>query len=310
MNYSDGLSASDVALLTGRNGNNNGNGWGGDNSWWVILFLLVLFGGWGNGNWGGNNGGNGGGYAPFMPYGIPYSAPASQTNLTDAFNFNTLSGDTRAIQSSLCSGFAGVTNAINDASRASLECCCNTRADIAQQGFNTVTAINATGSNLGMGMINGFNEVNRGIQQNGFNTQECCCDIKTGIADLKYTVATENCADRAALQEGVRNIIEAGNRNSQAILDKLCQQEIDAKNDIISNLRTQLNMADLRASQTAQTANIRADILSSQNSLVNELRSCPIPSQPVYGNQPIFTCNPSWGNNGCGCNSGCNCGNF
>lgn len=305
MNYGgDSLSPSDVALLQGRN-NNNG-GWGdGSGSWWIILFLLVLFGGWGNGNWGGNNGGNGGGYAPYIPYGIPYSAPASQTNLTDAFNFNTLSGDTRAIQSSLCSGFAGVTNAINDASRASLECCCNTRADIAQQGFNTVTAINATGNALGMGMINGFNEVNRGIQQNGFNTQNCCCDIKTGIADLKYTVATENCADRAALQEGVRDIIEAGNRNSQAILDKLCQQEIDAKNDIISNLRSQLNMADLKASQTAQNAFISQGFANEVDALYNRLSSCPVPSTPVYGRTPIFTCN---GNNVGGC--GCNCGNF
>ena len=309
MNYSDGLSASDVALLQGRN-NNNG-GWGdGSGSWWIILFLLVLFGGWGNGNWGGNNGGNGGGYAPYIPYGIPYSAPASQTNLTDAFNFNTLSGDTRAIQNSLCSGFAGVTNAINDASRASLECCCNTRADIAQQGFNTVTAINATGNALGMGLINGFNDVNRGIQQNGFNTQECCCTLQRDISDLKYTVATENCADRAALNEGVRDIIANNTANTNAILNKLTQQEIDAKNDIIANLRSQLNMADLKASQTAQNAFISQGFANEVDALYNRLSSCPVPTTPVYGRTPIFTCNPSWGNNGCGCNSGCNCGNF
>ena len=305
MNYSDGLSASDVALLTGRNGN-NGNGWGDGNSWWIILFLLVLFGGWGNGNWGGNNGGNGGGYAPYIPYGIPYSAPASQTNLTDAFNFNTLSGDTRAIQSSLCSGFAGVTNAINDASRASLECCCNTRADIAQQGFNTVTAINATGNALGMGLVTGFNDVNRGIQQNGFNTQNCCNTIQRDVSDLKYTVATENCADRAALQEGVRDIIANNTANTNAILSKLTQQEIDAKNDIIANLRAQLNMADLKASQTAQNAFIAQEFTMGVDSLYNRLNSCPVPSTPVFGRTPIFTCN---GNNNVG-GCGCNCGNF
>ena len=306
MNYGgDSLSPSDVALLQGRN-NNNG-GWGdGSGSWWIILFLLVLFGGWGNGNWGGNNGGNGGGFVPYMPYGIPYSAPASQTNLTDAFNFNTLSGDTRAIQSSLCSGFAGVTNAINDASRASLECCCNVRSDIAQQGFNTITAINATGNALGMGLINGFNDVNRGIQQNGFNTQECCCDIKTNIADLKYTVATENCADRSALQEGVRDIIANNTANTNAILNKLTQQELDAKNDIIATLRSQLNMADLKASQTAQNAFITQGFANEVDALYNRLSNCPISTVPVYGRQPIFTCN---GNNNVG-GCGCNCGNF
>ena len=57
-------------------------------------------------------------------------------------------------------------------------------------------------------------------------------------------------------------------------------------------------MADLRASQVAQTAEIRQNNATVANQLISELRSCPIPAQPVYGSQPIFTC----GNNGCGCN--------
>lgn len=135
---------------------------------------------------------------------------------------------------------------------------------------------------------------------NGLGTQfqNCCCENRLATADLKYTVATENCADRQAVQMGVRDIIENNNRTSQLILDKLCQQEIDAKNDLIGQLRSQLSMADLRASQTAQTALIREGQNATMNNLVNELRSCPIPAQPVYGSQPIFTC-PN--NNGCGC---------
>ena len=44
----DGLSASDVALLSGRTGN-NGDGMFGDNgAWWVIIFLIFAFMGWGN----------------------------------------------------------------------------------------------------------------------------------------------------------------------------------------------------------------------------------------------------------------------
>ena len=131
------------------------------------------------------------------------------------------------------------------------------------------------------------------------NFANCCCENKLGIADLKYTVATENCADRQALNEGIRDIIASNTANTQAILDKLCQQELDAKNDLISTLRSQLSMADLRASQVAQTAEIRANNATVANQLVAELRSCPIPAQPVYGNTPIFSCN----GNGCGCGS-------
>lgn len=151
------------------------------------------------------------------------------------------------------------------------------------------------------GEVNRCNQTTTLLQSlNGLGTQfqNCCCENRLATADLKYTVATENCADRQALALGVRDIIEANTRSTQAILDKLCQQEISAKDETIANLRTQLNMATLNASQTAQTALIREGQNITMNNLVNELRSCPIPSQPVYGSQPIFTC-PN--NNGCGC---------
>lgn len=121
-------------------------------------------------------------------------------------------------------------------------------------------------------------------------------DTKYGIADLKYTVATENCADRQAISDGLRDVIASNTANTQAILDKLCQQEIDAKNDLISTLRSQLSMADLRASQIAQTAEIKAGQVAEIDALYNRLSSCPVPTTPVYGRVPIFTCN-----GGCGC---------
>jgi hypothetical protein len=135
--------------------------------------------------------------------------------------------------------------------------------------------------------------------------QNCCCENRAGIADLKYTVATENCADRTAAYQNTRDIIDAGNRNSQAILDKLCQLELDgvkaqveAKNDRISELQTQLNMATLRESQTAQNAFISQGFANEVDQLYNRLSNCPVPSTPVYGRTPIFTCNQSCG---CGC---------
>ena len=136
--------------------------------------------------------------------------------------------------------------------------------------------------------------------------QNCCCENRARVADLKYTVATENCADRTQSLMNTRDIIESQTRGTQQILDKLCSLELEgvksqlaqAQRDNVG-LQNQLNMANLAASQTAQTVNIR-------DSIIDELRSCPIPSQPVYGSQPIFTC-PNNNNNGCGCGCG---GNF
>ena len=95
------------------------------------------------------------------------------------------------------------------------------------------------------------------------------------------------------------------------ILDKLCQLELDnyksqleAKNDIIAQPRQENLYARGQASQDVQTAELRANNATVANQLLAEMRSCPIPAQPVYGSQPIFTCN---GNTGCGC--GCS-GNF
>lgn len=126
--------------------------------------------------------------------------------------------------------------------------------------------------------------------------QTCCCENRLASADLKYTVATEGSATRTVISEGLRDVIASNTANTQAILDKLCQQEIDAKNDLIATLRSQLSMADLKASQVAQTAQIRAGQVEEIDALYNRLSNCPVPTTPVYGRVPIFTCN-----GGCGC---------
>ena len=172
-------------------------------------------------------------------------------------------------QAAIVSGINGIQGALSDASVAR----CN----------STTTLLQA---------------INSGFADSAMAFQNCCCENRLGIADLKYTIATENCADRQALNEGVRDIIASNTANTQAILDKLCQQEIDAKNDLISTLRSQLSMADLRASQTAQTAQILAGQTAEVDALYNRLSNCPVPSTPVYGRVPIFTCN-----GGCGCGS-------
>ena len=119
------------------------------------------------------------------------------------------------------------------------------------------------------------------------------------------TIISEAANNRFASANNTRDIIDSNNRNSQAILDKLCQLELDgvkaqveAKNDRIAELTTQLNMATLRESQTAQTAQIRIAEENQFENFYNRLKNCPVNAVAVYGNTPVFTC-PN--NNGCGC---------
>ena len=139
--------------------------------------------------------------------------------------------------------------------------------------------------------------------QQAFNT--CCCENRLGIADLKATVISENCADREALSNGIRDIISAQTAGTQRVLDQLCNDKIDAKNEKIADLERQLTMANLAASQTAQTARILAGQTAEVDALYNRLSTCPVGTMPVYGNQPIFTC-PNNNNTACGCGCGNN----
>lgn len=267
----------------------NGGGFGGlGGDWgWIILLLLFAGGGWGNG-FGGGWGGLGG------MYDFPWLLTGQQN-----INTNTNNGFRDAM---INDGINSVRDGINGLSTQLCGCCSDTQMAIANLGANIEQGANARQI---ANMQSDFalqNALNQGFNSVNGNLSNCCCENRLGIADLKYTVATENCADRQALNEGVRDIIAAQTAGTQRILDKLCDQELYAERRENDQLRQQLNFANLQASQTAQTAELRQSGATQLNQLVSELRSCPIPAQPVYGSQPIFTC----GNNGCGC--GCGCG--
>ena len=272
-----GLSAADVAAVTGNNGF---GGFGGDGAWWLLVLFLFAF----NGNGWGGNGGFGGGYNSIYPW-------MNQANLTSEGFQNQMLNDNITsirdgvnnlstqlcntgsdIQMALCNGFAGVEQGANARQMANM-----------QTAFATQTAMNQ-----------GFN----GVQS---QLADCCCENRLGIADLKYTVATENCADRTQSMVNTRDIIDSQTRGTQTIIDKLCQLELDGKNTKIADLERQLTMANLAASQTAQNAFIAQGLNNEVDQLYNRLSNCPVPTVPVYGRQPIFQCN---NNTGCGC--GCN----
>jgi len=262
-----------VAPMCGvGNGNGFGSGFGGD--WgWIILLLLFASGGWGNGFGGGFGGGNGD---------FPWLLTGQQN-----INSNTNNGFRDAM---LNDGITSIRDGINGLSTQLCGCC----------------------SDMQMSLANGFSGVEQGANARqmanmqsmfGIQTalQNCCCENRANIADLKYTVATENCADRAVVSDGIRDVIASNTANTQAILDKLCSLELDGYKRENDNLRSQLNMATLRESQTAQNAFISQGFANEVDQLYNRLNSCPVPTTPVYGRTPIFTCNQ---------NNGCGCGNF
>lgn len=262
MALTDGENGSMVMPVSPMYGNgNNGFGFGGDWAWIILLLLL----GWGNNGWGGNGGFGGGDLYPWM----------NQTEtINDGFRDQMLNSNVTSIRDS-----------IGNLSTQLCNCCGDMQMSLAT-GFAGVEA----GANARQ-----MADMNRSFALQS-QLADCCCENRLGIANLANVVQTENCADRYEAAQNTRDIIESQTRGTQAILDKLCALELDNVKQDNANLRTQLNMASLAASQSAQTASIRSEI-------INELRSCPIPAMPVYGQTPIFTCN-----SGCGCGNGCGCG--
>ena len=274
------------------NGGNNNNGWGSSMGEWIIG--LVALGMLGNGGMFGGFGGNAMGYD--FPWLLSGQNGINQ-NTNDGFQnlhlSNQIEGTRDAVNNlstQVCGSTADIVLAVNSGF-AGAEISSNARqiADM-QQNFNGQIAT-----------LNGFNNL-------GSRLDDCCCENRLASCQTQNTIISEAANTRFADANNTRDIIDSNNRNSQAILDKLCQLELDgvkaqleAKNDLIDQLRQENLYARGQASQVQQTADIRAGQATTANLLVNELRSCPIPSQPVYGNTPIFQCN---GNNGCGCNNG------
>lgn len=263
-------------MYGGGYGGGFGNGFGGD-GWWILLLLLFAGGGWGNGY-----GGFGSGNAEF-----PWLF-----NGQSGINANTNAGFQNAM---LNDNVTSIRDGIASLSTQLCNCCGDMQMALSNGFANAEQGANARQMADMQQMF--------GIQS---ALQNCCCENRAGIADLKYTVATENCADRTQSMQNTRDIIENQTRSTQAVLDKLCQLELDGFKRENDNLRSQLNMATLRESQTAQNAFISQGFANEVDQLYNRLNNCPVPTTPVYGRTPIFTCN----NNGCGCGCGGYNGSF
>lgn len=228
--------------------NNYGGGMGmwGDN--WIWIIVLFLFG-WGRNGFGNNGNGNGGvmdGYVLTSDFAnIERKLDSVNSGLCDGFY---------AMNTGMLNGFAGVTQAVTSGFSQAELARCNQQAALMQQ-------LNAM----------------------QMQAADCCCENRAAIAQVRYDMATQACDTRNIVQNATRDIIDANNQNSRAILDFLTQSKL-------SDLQTENQNLKLAASQAAQN-----------NYLISQLRPCP---SPAY-----ITCNP-WagsGYGGCGCNQGCGC---
>lgn len=273
-----------VAPMYGGNNGGFGN-FGGD--WgWIILLLLIAGNGWGGfGGFGGM-----GGFAADGAMLYPWMNQAEITtqgfqNAQIGNQITAVQSDLGDIQTQLCNGFAGVNATVNSGF-ANAESSANAR-QIAnmQQAFNAQTAVTSAISGLSSQFA------------------DCCCENRLANCQTQNIIQNEGNMTRFADANNTRDLLTNQTANTQAILDKLCQLELDGKNDRIADLERQLTMANLQASQTAQNAFIANGFANEVDQLYNRLSSCPVPTTPVYGRTPIFTCN---NNNSCGCG----CGNF
>lgn len=254
----NGLSAADVAAVVG-NGNNGFGNWNDGSFWIIILFLFAFMGnGFGYGN---------GGSMPYVMNNVDSGIQRGFDQQAVISGINGITSSLNTMAQSNCNGFNAITNAVNN-------------------GFSTAEIANNARQ---MANLQSMNDIAMGLQN-------CCCQNAASVNDLKYTVATEACADRAAVGDALNAVLNNMNAGIQSLKDQMCQDKIDAKNERIAALENQLNMAQLRESQTAQTAQILANNAAQTQALEQYLNPAPIPAYMVQ--------NP----NCCSMNYGCGCG--
>lgn len=265
-----------------------GFGGGFDSDVWVIL--IIMFALFGNGF-----GGFGGGFNGAMGVDFPWlmnGQNAINANTNAGFNQAATASQLSGIQSAIASGFGDTALGIAGLNQA-----------VCQSGNATVAAVNGAQNALTQQLYsNQIADLERSFAAQTAATQNsnalqsqlasCCCENRLATANLAADIARENCADRAAVSEGLRDVLTATQAQTQAILDKMCQMELDNLKAQNSALQNQVLMKDLAASQNAQTASLLSDNAVQTQYIVNRVAPYPIPAYQVA--------NPY----GCGCGCG------
>lgn len=286
------MSPADFAAVMGNgNGNRGYGGWGdfgGQGGWWILL-LFLFAGGWGNNGWG-NRGG--GGYV------------SAQADIQRGFDQQATQSSIAALQSQVGNGFA-------DAAVATCQGNANITAAITNGQYATAQAITGAKDTINGTLYANQLANNQNMNQLAMSLQQCCCDNRAAVSDLKFTIAQENCADRQAINTGVRDIIASNTANTQAIInsqtqgfqaiqDKLCQLELDSYKQKVTDQAAEIVALKGAISQTAQTAALIQDNNNQTANLIRAINPAPVPSYAVPN--PYTGCCGNQGYYGCGCN--------
>ena len=287
MNYDSGLSASDVALITGRNGSNGngfGDAFGGNSAWFVILFLIFAIFGWGRNGFGGNdNGGNGCSSMTYVPYG--FGGIGNDATIQRGFDNQAVVNKLNGIENGLCDGFYAVNNTL-------CQGFAGVNQNIMQNGYESRLAT----QNLSSQLANCCCDL-------CYKIQDCCCTTQRSIDNINYNMAMNTNSIQQTLCNNTRDILENNNNNTRAILDFLT-------NDKISTLQAENQTLKFQASQTAQNAFITANQEAQTAELIRRLGAdCPQPAYVVQPPQPVTfptnCCGQFTGFNNCNSNCGC-----
>ena len=248
-----GMSPADFSALMGNRG---GYGYGdfgfGAGQGWWIILLFLLLG---NNGWG--NGFGGGGMLPMM------MSNNANNDVQRGFD-----------QQTLVAGIGNVTNAVQNGFANAEVSRCNSQANILQT------------------LNQNQNATTQGMNQLAMSLQQCCCDNRQATSDLRYTIATEACADRQAVNDGIRDVIANQTANTQAIInsqnqgfqainDKLCQLELDSYKQKINDQAIEIAALKGAASQAAQTAQLIQDNNAQTQTLIRAINPPPVPSYTV-----------------------------
>jgi len=275
-----------VNVYPSSNGGGFGDMFGGMNGgaiffWLILFFFMMMFMGWGNRGYDNGNGNGGVQYVPYPPY-PPYGMGGCNGNAGNAAAEAVRQGFD---QSAVIGGINGL-NAVM------------------QQGFNSaeISRCNAQANTMAV------------LQNQAMALQQSSCDNRAGIADLKYTIATEACSDRAAVKDALQEVTAQSNANMnamatmfnngiQSLKNDFFQYQMSCKDDRIADLQRQLTF-----SQTAGLVSSSRDAIIANNDLQTAaLEQYLAPTaRPAYVVQNPNCCNQNY--NSCNCNVNRCCG--
>lgn len=261
-----GLSASDVALLSGNNGR-NGDGMFGDNgAWFIVLFLIFAAFGWGGNGWGNNRGNGSNGSGSVMDsYVLASDFATIQRQLSNGFS--DLTAQSRYIQNGICDSAYENAQLINITNQNIANGIYTLNSAITNSGYDTRTAINNLSSDLA----------------------SCCCQTQRAIDGVNYNMATNTCALQNTMNMNTRDIVDTVNANYRALHDEIVANRIEDKNAQIAAQQNEINALRLSASQANQN-----------QYLIDQLKPCASPAYLVPNPNCCYNYNVTSGCNGCG----------